>query len=894
MDYNFYAKSIQDVFKSLDSKEQGLSSEEAVERLRSQGQNKLPEAKADSAMDIFIRQFKSPLIYILIIASLIVLALKQISDGLIILAVIFLNAVVGAAQEGKAQNTLLALKKFVETNATVMREGREIVVRDDEVVRGDIILLREGEKVPADARIISSVNLEIDESVLTGESVPVHKTSDVLVQENLAVAEQSNMVFKGTHVVSGKGKGIVTAIGTKTVVGRISKEVSGIDAEIPLKAKLEDFSRFIIAAVAVIDAVLLFVGVLTGRTIEEMFIVLVSLSVSIIPEGLPIVMTLVLATGVWRMSKRNALVKRLQAVEALGQADIIAVDKTGTITKNEMVVKEFYSNGKTFSVEGVGYDPNGEIMLGGKKVSAESYPEIELAGNLAALSSNANLSYLEETKQWQVSGDPTEAALKVFSQKLGFDKEKILEKNPFIYEKPFDYKSKYHSFFYKNDKGNFFAVVGAPETVLAMSERIWRNERNEEMSDKKRKELETVFVEMSWRGLRVIAFAVCRNLPDRCDFKDMPGMVFAGFYGMKDAARPEASKAVKKATCSGIKVVMITGDYEITARSIAEEVGIFKQGDVILTGKNLDSLSDDELVDQLDKVTVFARVNPEHKLRIIKIYKKMGKIIAMTGDGVNDAPSLVAADLGVAMGKIGTEVAKEASDIVLLDDNFASIVSAIGEGRNIYKTIKKVILYLFSTSMGEVFTVVAALLLLYPLPVLAPQIIWLNFVTDGFLVVALALEPKEKGLLRSKFRSAEHSFVDPLMIKRMFLMAIPMTIGTLLLFREYFGTDLVKAQTIALTALAVFQWFNAWNCRSDDESVFKMNPFSNLYLVVATIVVIILQIVAIYAAPMQSILHTTALTWMEWLIIIVVSSSIIWVEEVRKLIGRIEGNRDGR
>ncbi len=741
----WHTKEIPEILAAFHSGEHGLTKEKAAERLKEYGHNKLPEGKADGVGIIFLRQFQSPLIYILLAASAVMFITGENIDGFIILAVLLFNAIVGTIQEGKAQHTLRALKKFVETKATVIREGKEFIISDSEAVPGDIIILQEGEKVPADARLITATNLIIDEAALTGESESVHKNSRVIERVDLSTAEQKNMVFKGTHILAGNGTAIVVATSTQTVIGKISKEIAAIDTDIPLKVNIRYLSRLIISTVASINAFLFLLGIISGKSIKEMFAIVVSLSVSIIPEGLPIVMTLVLATGVWRMSKRNALIKKLQAVEALGQARIIAVDKTGTITKNEIVVQKVYVDGTFFEIGGVGYEPKGEIRYKDNIIDPLNHPELLFAGKIAAFSANARLMFSEEEKNWRVAGDPTEAAMLVLSSKLGFNKDDLERESPLIGEIPFDYKLKYHATVHRLDGQKFLAVVGAPEIILGFSQKIWRAGKNQRLSDEEKQELESVFFSLSQKGLRIVALAQTYDIPEILVPEEIQSLTFVGFLGMKDALRPEAAEAMQKAVSAGIRVVMITGDHKLTAQAIAKEAGIYKDGDTILTGQNIDTFSDNELSEQLAKTSVFARVTPEHKLRIIKAYKARGEIIAMTGDGVNDAPPLVAADLGVAMGRIGTEVAKEAADIVLLDDNFGSIVSAVEEGRSIYKTIKKVILYLFSTSLGEAGTIIGAILLGYPLPLLPAQIIWLNFVTDGFLDVALAMEPKEKG-----------------------------------------------------------------------------------------------------------------------------------------------------
>lgn len=885
MTTHWYTKSSTAVIEELGSSERGLSSAEAILRLKQHGQNKLPEAKVDGNFVIFLRQFQSPLIYILIAASIAVFVIGEVVDGSIILAVLLFNAIVGTIQEGKAQNTLLALKKFVETKATVLRDDKEIIISDTELVPGDILILQEGEKVPADMRVIVSHNLKVDEAALTGESEPVYKTNERQSARE-TIGQYKNMVYKGTNIVAGNGRAVVVATGSETSIGAIASNIALVNTEIPLKANIRYLSHVIIATVAVVSVVIFTLGIFVGKPVKDMFTTIVSLSVSIVPEGLPIVVTLILAMGVWRMGKRNALVKKLQAVEALGQASVIAVDKTGTITKNELVIQKVYVGDTMFDVGGVGYESKGSISLNGRVTDAANHPELLLAGKIGAFCASARVMYSEEDKRFRISGDPTEAAMLVLSQKLGFHKEDLERESAVIGELPFDYRLKYHAMLHAVDSKNFLTIVGAPEVILELSETIWSDGKRKEMTSADRKNLESVFYTMSQEGLRVVAFAIDPDAGKTLKQGKIHRLSFVGFYGMRDATRPEASLAIKKAEMAGVKVVMITGDHKITAQAIAKEIGIWHEGDEILTGPDIDGMPDMELSERLKTVSVFARVNPEHKMRIIEAYRARGEVVAMTGDGVNDAPSLVAADLGVAMGNIGTEVAKEASDIVLLDDNLESIVSAIEEGRSIYKTIKKVILYLFSTSMGEVLVIIGALILGYPLPILAAQIIWLNFVTDGFLDVSLAMESKEHHLLDGKFEKPKKYLVDKLMTKRMVLMSVVMAIGTLYLFNNYYEADLAKAWTISLTVLAAFQWFNAWNCRSENKSIFKMNPFSNKYLVGATVLVILLQLFAIYTPVMNTFLKTVPLNLSDWMAIVPVAILIVLVEETRKLFYR--------
>jgi Ca2+-transporting ATPase len=713
------------IFEELQTNEKGLTSLEAEKRLEKYGRNELPEKKPEGFFSIFINQFKSPLIYILLGAGVIVSLMGEWADAIVILAVLMLNAIIGSFQEGKAQNTILALKNFVETKATVLRDDKEIIIPDGEVVPGDIIILQEGEKIPADAKIILSNGLRVDEAAMTGESKPVYKNI-------------GDDILKGTVVVSGNARAVVFATGQNTSIGKIADKISEIDTEIPLKNNIKFLSTIIIRIVLVLAIIVFAVGIWHNHPVEEMILSVVALSVSIIPEGLPVVITLVLAMGVWRMGKRNALVKKLQAVEALGQADIIAVDKTGTITKNELVIKKVFINNNFYEIEGIGYEPKGDVKLNNEYINPIDDSDLVYLAKISSLCAEARIMFSSEDDLWHISGDPTEAAVLVFGQKIGFHKEELNKQYPKLEDNAFNYQKKYRSSLHNINGKKELIVMGAPEEVLNLCTKMYNDGKNIEI---KKEEIEKILCKMLNDGLRVIAVAQ----------KSGKEFSFIGFLGMKDALRLGVSDSILKTQNAGIKVIMITGDHKITAKSIAEEAGIYQKGDKIITGTEMDNMSDDEIIKEINNVSVFARVNPEHKLRIVNLFRSQGKIIAMTGDGVNDAPSLVAADLGISMGKIGTEVAKEASDIILLDDNFETIVSAIEEGRGIYKSIKKVLSYLLSTGLAEVLVILVALLLDMPLPLIAVQIIWLNFVTDGILDASLAFDPREDGLLNKKY-----------------------------------------------------------------------------------------------------------------------------------------------
>jgi Ca2+-transporting ATPase len=881
MKQNWYAKTVEQIYEAFKTGEQGLFTADAQARALRYGKNSLPDKNPESWFSIFFKQFQSPLIYVLLGVTIILYFTSEPTDAGIILFILVFNSIVGAIQEGRAQATLRALKQFAATQATVIRDGQEMIIDDTEVVPGDLVVLREGEKVPADCRIVHSAGLTMGEAALTGESQPVTKTSDALTHDHagkgtLLLGDQLNMAFKATHVVSGSGKAIVVATGVTTEIGQISEQIAGDTSEIPLKKNIRNLSKTIIWAVLIMSAVLVVIGLISGQSLKTMLLTVITLAVSVIPEGLPIVMTLVLANGVWRMGKRKALVKKLQAVEALGQAQVIAVDKTGTITKNQLVIQKVYCNNKTFSVAGSGYEPRGDILLNGEAVSPLDAAELVLAGRMAALSANARILWSEDKKEWTISGDPTDAAILVFGEKVGFKQDDLVKRYPLLQEIAFDYKKQYRATVHEHEGHNLLIMIGSPEAIIEHSS----------FSHGVPPELERTRDAFSEDGLRVIAFAF-KEIQGLADPNAIPKLTFGGLFAMKDVLHEEAPEAISNIHEAGINVVMITGDYPATAKALAIEAGIATKTDKVITGYEIDTFSAERLADHVKDAKVFARVTPDHKLRIVRAYQASGKIIAMTGDGVNDAPSLVAADLGVAMGKAGTEVAKEAADIVLLDDNVSTIAAAVEEGRNIYHTIQRVILYLFSTSFGEVLTIAGALMLGFAVPVLPVQILWLNFVTDGFLDVALAMEPKRGRLLTKKFAKPNRYLVSGVMLERIIIMALVMAVGTLLLFSTYADRAPERALTVSLTVLAVFQWFNAWNSRSEYTSLFRMSPFSNMYLVLATMVVVGLQLLAVYTPFFQHILHTVPLTWSDWELVIVMAASIIVVEEVRKVIHRV-------
>ena len=875
MSNGWYSKPASQVIQELDSHEQGLTQKEAKKRLAEFGPNKLPEQRGRGLFAIFISQFQSPLIYVLIIADVTVFFLKEFTDGFIILFILLFNAVLGTIQEGRAQNTLQALKKFVETRAEVLREGREFNIPDTEVVPGDIILLQEGEKIPADARLIEARNLKIQEAALTGESEPVRKIAEPLSGNDLGTADQKNMLFKGTNVAVGAGTAVAVATGVNTVIGKISQKIAGIDTEIPLTKNLRQLAKLVVVIVAVLIAVIFAVGVLEGKDFKEMFITAVAIAVAAVPEGLPLVLTVTLATGVARMAKRRVLVKKLQAVEALGQAQEIAVDKTGTITKNELVIKKVIIGEREYAIEGVGYEPKPEIK--------NPPPDLVLAARVAAFCSNAHIAYSPDDG-YRLTGDPTEGALQAFAWKTHTPKEELLKNWKLVNDWPFDYSRKFHLALYEKDDKSFLAITGAPEVILNLCKTYLDKNEVKPLGIETKSNLESRFLNLSQEGLRVIGFAFKESASPASGPDNLPPLTFGGLLAMHDALRPGIKDDVERAKNLGIRVILITGDHAVTAKTIAKQAGIYSEGDDILTGADLDTLPPNELRERLTRASVFARVTPEHKMKIIEDYRRRGQIIAMTGDGVNDAPSLVAADLGIAMGKIGTEVAKEASDLVLMDDNFRDILSAVEEGRNLRQGLRRTITYLFSSNLGEILLIIFALIAKMPLPLLAAQIIWMNVVTDTFFDISLALEPKDPTLMRKGARLPKKLF-DKFIAGRLALIAPIIALGAFWLFQDQIA-DPTRARTFALTGLIIFQWFNALNCRSEEKSIFRMNFFSNKFLTATLAWVIILHVFALYTPLMNKILRLSPLYLKDWLEIVAIAIIVIVAEEIRKFFYR--------
>lgn len=874
--------------------QKGLSHAQVNERIKKFGFNKLPEKAEKSWLGVFISQFQSPLIYILLVAAAIIFFVgPHRLDALIITVVLLFNAIIGSIQEGRTRMILRSLKRFIKADTFVVRDGRRKLVEDVKLVPGDLILLQEGQRVPADARLIESNNLQIDEALLTGESLSVRKI-DTPIEQELPVADQRNMIFKGTYILAGSGKAIVVATGVSTEIGTIAATVTRVDTDMPLKRELDRMSHWILLIILFLCLFLFFVGALTGRPLQELLVMLTALFICVVPEGLPVVLTLALVSGVYRMAKQGILVKRMQAVEGLGRVDVIAIDKTGTLTRNEMLVTHVVANGTVCTVTGRGYYKEGELFCDNKKIeTVSSASPIGQIATACALLDSSQIDFDKKRELFTIKGDPTEAAMGVFAQKFGFSREKIEKAYKKLYEIPFDSRLQYHAGFYKKHESENEGVV----FIIGSAERLMQRAQAQTIAPHMHEALNKLFDE----GLRVLAiakkrfsvkefakehaqhghdyFACCKKII--ADDLELLGLV-----GIEDSVRPEVHDVVERVRDAGIQVIMVTGDHEKTALHVAKKVGIFISGDEVIDGPEFQKSSGDEFLKRLDKITVYSRMTPRDKFRIITLFHKQGKLVAMTGDGVNDVPPLVAADLGIAMGSIGTEVAKEAADMILLKDSFVNIINAIKQSRHIFYTLRRVVLYFFATNMGELLIVMAALLADLPLPITAAQILWLNLVTDGFLDVALSTEPQEEGLLQKSWLERKMRLVDAGLFGKMLYVAIPMAIGSLWIFLNYYKLDLKLARTMTLLTMAMFQWFNAWNCRSETKSIFQLGFWTNKWLLLATSTVLFLQILLIYAPFMQAIFDTVPLSLEQWGLILAVSSPIIIWEEIRKFFVR--------
>jgi Ca2+-transporting ATPase len=888
---NWHNLGVTEVLTSLDSKRDGLSQEEAQRRLAQFGYNELAAGEKVSPWKIFLEQFKNFLIIILLVAVVLSAIVGEVADAIVIFVIILFAAGLGFIQEYRAEKAMEALKKMAAPIASVLRGGKEAEIPSRELVPGDIIILRTGDKIPADARLIEAVNLKADEASLTGESVPVGKTANVLPGE-ISVGDRKNMVFTGTAAVYGRGMAIVTSTGMATEFGKIATMLQEVEKEqTPLQINLDKLGKFIAIGSLALCFVLAAIGVLRGHHILEMLIWGVSLAVAAVPEALPAVVTISLALGVQKMVRRHALIRKLPAVETLGCTTFICSDKTGTLTQDQMTIRRLYVDGKLIDVTGVGYEPKGEFKFDGKSLNHEKDVALQKLLHIGSLCNDTSLTSANDV--WEIKGDPTEGALVVTAAKAGLWQKELQSQFPRIHEIPFSSETKRMTTVHQTPQGKLAYSKGAPEIILSSCSHIYRNGQEAKLNDDDKNNILSVSHEMAGDALRVLGVAY-KRLPDTANTTETTeqDMVFVGLAGMIDPPREEVKEAVKLCDQAGIKSVMITGDHKLTAVAIAKELGILKEG-VAFTGAEIDNLSDEEFEALAEKIEVYARVSPAHKLRVVEALAKKGHVVAMTGDGVNDAPALKKADIGVAMGITGTDVTKEAADMILTDDNFASIVAAVEEGRGIFGNIKKYLVYLLSCNFGEIL-LMASVILFGPLmglpagtiPLIAIQLLYVNLATDGLPAIALSVDPPELDVMKRKPRPRNQTIFTAPVLRYMVGAGIWTALATLGVFLWAIdsGKSFLEAQSMCFVTLILIEFFNAFNCRSLEYSLFKVGPFTNKWLLLAIGWECIILSLVVYLPVLQGPFNTFALTWTDWVIAILSASTIFIAAEIYKLI----------
>ena len=889
----WYQKSSATVVEEIGSDlHKGLSDQEAAERLTKYGPNELKGKPHATIWEMLLEQFKDFLVLILIGASIVSAFVGEVADSLVIIVIVVLNAALGVFQEAKAEKAMEALQKMAAPNSKVIRDGNIQTVPSRELVVGDIVLLEAGDYVPADVRILESMNLKVEEASLTGESVPVEKET-VAIDHEASLADRHNMGYMGTVVTYGRGKAVIIGTGMNTEIGKIAQMISSFEEQsTPLQEKLADFGKILGILCLAVCAVVFVLGIYQGYrdgnlTMDEvtlLFMTAVSLAVAAIPEGLPAVVTIVLAIGMQRMVKKNSIVKKLHAVETLGSTTVICSDKTGTLTQNQMTVVRLFADGQLLEVSGEGYSPEGNFSREGKPLQATAEPGLNLLLQGSALCNDAILQPTEE-KGWKIAGDPTEGALVVVAAKAGYDRDSINEKFPRVQEIPFDSSRKMMTTFHQMPDGSVRAFVkGAPDILLNRCKHISTRGQITEVNDADRANIAAANSAMAKQALRVLAVAYR-------DFPAVPAnleptqieadLTFLGLLGMIDPPRSEARDAVKICKQAGIRAIMITGDYRDTALAVAMDLGIAEGEHQIVTGQELNAMCKDEICQVVKKASVFARVSPEHKVAIVEAFQANGQIAAMTGDGVNDAPALKKADIGVAMGITGTDVTKETADMVLTDDNFASIVAAVEEGRVIFANIRKFVFFLMSCNLAEIFVIFFAMIMGWPIPLLPIQLLWLNLVTDAFPALALGMEKPEPGVMEQDPRDPQEPIMNSNMKKMILIQSTVLTFAVLGSFGyalKYltpgftFGApltpdlDLSMARTFAFATMISAELLRAYTTRSEHYSVFKIGLFSNKYMNMGVGLSFALLALALYG-PLHAIFRTQILGLAEWAVV---------------------------
>ena len=872
----YFDQTKESAIKNLNSSKHGLTSLDAKKRLLKYGPNELKQEHKIHPFKIFLEQFNSPLVWILIFALIVSILLKEEIDAIVIAVIIILNAVLGFVQEFKAEKSIEALQKLSSLKAKVFRNKKEIKIDSKFLVPGDIIALETGDKVPADCRLIEVHNLETQEGPLTGESQPINK-HDSILEDNTVLAEQKNMVFAGTVISKGRALALVVKTGMDSEIGKIASLIQEASEKYtPLQKKLRELGKYLTYAVIIVAITVFFAGIIGGKDLVTMFMTSIALAVAAIPEGLPAVITLSLALGVQKMIKKNVLVRKLPSVETLGSVNVICTDKTGTLTHNQMTVTKIWANENDYQITGSGYKKNGTFTLDNKLANPLPLHQLLRAGILC---NDAKLNEEKKGKNRELIGDPTEAALIVSGEKAGFNHNRIEKYYPRIEEIPFTSERKMMTTihkvkdpsiketFIKKRKEFISYTKGAPDIIIKQCNRILINGKVYRLNKEKKKQILKQNETYAKQALRVLGFAYNDNYSNKTSAEK--DLIFLGLQAMIDPPREEVKESIKRCQEAGIKVIMITGDHLTTAQAIAKQLGVVGKS---FTGQQLQRIKN--LGKEIKNIGICARVKPEHKLRIVKTLQKKGYVVAMTGDGVNDAPALKKADIGISMGISGTDVAKEAADMILTDDNFTSIVNAVEEGRGIFDNIRKFVNYLLSSNLGEIVLILLASLFGMPLPLTAIQILWINLVTDGLPAIALGLDPHEKEIMKRKPRPAKESILSKELRGNIFLTGTLIGLFTLGLFWMYLDSGLVKAQTIAFCALVSFEIIRIQMIRGK----YHLGIFSNKWLVLAILGSLILQMTVIYG-PLGTIFNTVPLSLKDWGVLIGASMGLYIVNK---------------
>ncbi len=883
MSEQIYNLNTEKALEALASGRGGLTDDEALKRLSQYGPNLLTGKKKTPPVLVFLSQFFSPLIYVLLVAAVISMIAGHFIDGYVVLGVLLLNAIIGFVQETRAEKAMEALMQMAAPQAHVKRNGNVKIIPARNIVPGDIIQLETGDKVPADARLIGESNLKVNEAILTGESMPVEKHTRHLPGE-LPISERKNMVYSGTVITYGRATAAVAQTGMNTEIGKIAASIQDVKQEkTPLQQSLSRLSSFLIYVFLGVCALLVVVGLWKGMEWLEVFLLAVAAAISAIPEGLPAVTTVVLAMGMRTMAKRNAIIRKLVAVETLGAATVICSDKTGTLTLNQMTVRRVYTGGRWVDITGEGYKIEGDFFIEGKKLDKNLAADLDMHLRIGALCNDASIN-MEDECRCSIFGDPTEGALVVAAAKAGLEQEQLNKLYPRLDEIPFQSEKLYMATLHPREGGRVAYVKGAPEKLLALSKYILGGKEPRPLDATDKQSIIQANDTMAKDALRVIATAYL-DLP--ADLQDLEeehikgNLVFVGLSGMADPPREEAKEAIELCRRAGIKVIMITGDNKVTAESIARQLEL--PPGRALTGGELALLSDEELTAQVEQISVFARIEPIQKLRIVNALKGRGHVVAMTGDGVNDAPALKAANIGIAMGITGTDVAKEASDMTLADDNFASVVAAVDEGRVIFNRLRNVIFFLLSTNIGELLALILCIFFVGKAPLLAVMLIWNNLVTDTAVAIPLGTEPKTGDELKQPPRHPGVGIIYPGMLFRVGFMAAMMGIGAFLIFNwAQSRMSLEEARTLTFCTMVTFEWFRALNARSDERTVFNLGFFRNKTLILSLAGAVLLQVAAVYLPFMQTVFKTVPLSLDRWGIVLLAGGSLFVVEETRK------------